>query len=358
MRSALLSPALLFTLGLSRPAGAQGQAQQAQQTQQAQQALQDQKDQIFQMVADELGRPGGLTADEVARRAAAVSPAVRARAADAAGGGRGAGVGERWAGSLPRGEGRSRRSRLSTLVAPSLGNLVIAPPGTPPGPLPAGTELLSAPVAFPQRQDQTVLQASLTIPLSDYLLRVTPAKAAAERGARAAAEGERGTLLRTAADARVAFYQWVRARLGARVARQALAQAQQHLVDARAARDAGSASTADVLRVESQVAGAELGATRADNLERLGAEELPTAMHDDSHTMYVIGDDLSERPAAGSPGHLEDLVGEAARARAEVRGLDGPPAPPRQQVKLARAAAFPRLDAVAAALYANPNPRA
>src|SRR3954468_16915408 len=175
MRSALLSPALLFTLGLSRSAGAQGQAQQAQETQQAQQAQQDQKDQIFQMFADELGRPGGLTADEVARRAAAVSPAVRARAADAAGAE--AAVAEARAGSLPRVQGQARRSRLSTLVAPSLGNLVIAPPGTPPGPLPAGTELLSAPVAFPQRQDQTVLQASLTIPLSDYLLRVTPAKA-------------------------------------------------------------------------------------------------------------------------------------------------------------------------------------
>jgi outer membrane protein len=141
------------------------------------------------------------------------------------------------------------------------------------------------------------------------------------------------------------------------VAGQALAQAQQHLVDARAARDAGSASTADVLRVESQVAGAELAATRADNLERLAAEQLRTAMHDESHTTYAIGDDLGELPAAGSPGRLEDLVGEAARARAEVQALDEAAAAAREQVKLARAAAFPRLDAVAAALYANPNPR-
>jgi outer membrane protein TolC len=309
---------------------------------------------LEQIFADELARPGGLTADEVARRTAAVNPAVRGRSAETEAAV--AGVDQARAGYLPRLEAQARRSRLSVLDAPALGNLVVTPPGTPPGPVPAGTPLLSAPLSFPQLSDQTVLQASLIVPLTDYLLRVRPATAAAESSARAAAQGQQTTLLRTTADARIAYYGWVRARLGARVAHQALLQSRQHLDDARAARDAGTASVADVLRVESQVASAELVVTRADNLERLTEEQLRTLMHDD-RGRYAIGEELRVSPAGLAAGGLPVLLDEARGNRAELRALDAAVAAARHQVTLARAPVLPRLDAVGNVTYANPNPR-
>jgi outer membrane protein TolC len=336
MRSALF---LLPVALLSLPRPAHGQAA-------------DGLDQIF---ADELARPGGLTADEVARRTAAVSPAVRARAADSEAAV--AGVEQARAGYLPRLQGQARRTRLSSLDSAALGNLVVTPPGTPPGPVSPGTPLLSAPLSFPQLSDQTTLQASLTIPLTDYLLRVRPATAAAQSGARAAAQSQQATLLRTSADARIAYYGWVRARLAARVARQALVQSRQHLDDAHAGRDAGTASVADVLRVESQVASAELVVTRADNFERLTEEQLRTLMHDD-RASYAIGEDLRvSPPAVPATGGLPALLDEARSNRAELRALDAGVATARHQVTLARAPAFPRLDAVGNATYADPNPR-
>jgi outer membrane protein len=308
-------------------------------------------DQIF---ADELARPGGLTADEVARRTEAVNPAVRARGAEAAAAV--AGVDQARAGYLPRLQGQARRTRLSSLQGATLGNLVVAPPGTPSGPVPAGTPLLSAPLAFPQLSDQTVLQASLTVPLTDYLLRVRPAKAAAESSARSAAQTEQATVLRTTADARVLYYGWVRARLAARVARLALVQSRQHLDDARVARDAGSASVADVLGVESQVASAELVVTRADNLASYTEEQLRTLMHDDRGS-YQIGEDLRVSPPPLAVAGLPALVDEARHDRAELRAFDEAVAAARQQVVVARAPAFPRLDAVGNVTYADPNPR-
>jgi outer membrane protein len=308
-------------------------------------------DRIF---SDELARPGGLTADEVARRTAAVNPAVRERAAETEAAV--AAVDQARAGYLPRLQGQVRRTRLSSLDAPALGNLVVTPPGTPAGPVAAGTPLVSAPLSFPQLPDQTVLQATLTVPLTDYLLRVRPARAAAESSARGAAHTEQATLLRASADARVAYYGWVRARLAARVARQALAQSRQHLDDARAAHDAGTASVADVLRVESQVASAELVVTRADNLEGLTEEQLRTLMHDDRQS-YAIGEDLRVSPPPLGAGAPAALLDEARGNRAELRALEAAAVAARHQVTVARAPAFPRLDAVGSVTQANPNPR-
>jgi outer membrane protein TolC len=310
---------------------------------------------LEQIFADELGRPGGLTSDEVARRAATTSPTVAGRTAESEAAV--AGVDQARANFIPRLQGQARRSRLSSLETATLGNLVVVPPGTPPGPIPAGTPMISAPLTFPQVLDQTVLQASLSVPLSDYALRLPQAKAAAEGSARSAAQNERAAVTRAAADARLAYYGWVRVRLSARVARQALAQARQHLEDARAARDAGSASVADVLRVESQVASSELDVARTANLEGLAEERLRTAMHDAGTAPYAIGEELRERAVPPASGRLPTMLDEAKGNRPELRALDEAVGAARQQVKLTRAAAYPRLDATGTATYANPNQR-
>jgi outer membrane protein len=297
---------------------------------------------------------GGLTADEVARRAVETSREVRARveeraAADAT-------VTQAQAGYVPRLSGVARYTRLSELETPVLGNIVVSPSGTT-GPVTPGTPLVSVPLTFPLLVDQYLAQASLQVPLSDYLWRLPKLASATKGNARSAALLEEAARLRTAADARVAYYSWARARLQSVVAARAVAQARAHLKDVNAASATGTASKADVLRVESQVASAELLLTRAEAATRVLEARLRTIMHDDSGRPYELGEDLRVI-TGGMPAQGErEQVAAALGKRLEPRALSETAGAVRAQASAARAAGMPRLDAVASATYANPNGR-
>jgi outer membrane protein TolC len=313
-------------------------------------------------------RAAGLTSDEVARRAQASSFDVAARAAERAAAE--SAVAQAAAAFAPRLSGTARYTRLSDLTPPTLGTLVLAPADTPAGSAPDPARLMAVPFSFPIIKNQAAAQATLQVPLSDYLLRLPQAHAAASGSARAAALAEGAARLRVGTDARVAYWAWVRARLEAGVAEQAVAQARGHLGDAQSAAAAGAASPADVLRVQSQVAQAELLLTRARSLTAVTEQQLRTIMHDDSGRSYEIGEDASGGAGAGAAGEgggardaavagrdTDALRAEAGRRRLEVRALDESAASAREQAKVARATGLPRLDAVGNAIYASPNPR-
>jgi outer membrane protein TolC len=142
-----------------------------------------------------------LSADEVARRAQSTSFEVKARtdehvAAQAA-------VDQAQAGYLPRLSGSLRYTRLSEVPASSLGNIVLAPTAAP-GSVPDPARTVAAPMEFPSIANQYTAQATLQIPLSEYLVRVPQAHEAAKDSARASVLVERATGLRIAAEARVA----------------------------------------------------------------------------------------------------------------------------------------------------------
>ena len=315
---------------------------------------------LLALAAPSVARAGGLTADEVARRAREVSPELRARAEEHAAAEEA--VGQARDAFIPRLTGTARYTRVSSLTLPSLGNLVVAPPDAQPGAPADPTRLMVYPLRFPVILDQYLGQASLQISLSDYFLRLPQAHAAATANARAAALTEEAARLRVATDARVAYYAWVRARLATGIARQGLDQARAHLGDVNQAAAAGAASRADVLRVESQVAAAELLLTRALNLAAVTEQQVRTAMHDGSRQAYEIGESV-EGPLAGAvafaPGEaaLEAFRAEAAANRLEPQALTEGAGAARAQGTVALSAGLPRLDAVGNAVYANPNPR-
>jgi outer membrane protein TolC len=303
---------------------------------------------------------GGLTADEVAHRARDVSPELRARAEEHAAAEDE--VAQARDAFIPRLTGTARYTRVSNITLPSLGNLVVAPPDAQPGSAADPTRLMVYPLRFPVILDQYLGQATLQVPLSDYFLRLPQAHAAATANARAASLTEEAARLRVATDARVNYYAWVRARLATGIARQGLDQARAHLGDVNQSAAAGAASRADVLRVESQVAAAELLLTRALNLAAVTEQQLRTAMHDGSHRVYEIGENV-EAPLTGAiafaPGDagLDALRAEAATNRLEPQALTEGAGAARAQGTVALSAGLPRLDAVGNAVYANPNPR-
>lgn len=297
-----------------------------------------------------------LTADLVAERAQATSHELLGRAEEVAAAR--AGVDQALASYLPRLQGTARYTRLSDVPATSLGNLVVAPTAQP-GSRPDSTQLVAVPVSFASISNQYLAQATLQLPVSDYLLRLPQLHAAASGNARASEMMAKATRLRIGADARVAYFTWLRGRMQTTIAEQSLDLARAHLQDVNHAAEVGAASKADVLRVEAQVASAELMLTRARDFAAVAETTLRTLMHDPSDAPYQSSDDLAAEVARELPEAKPeaDLWSEAGAHRLELQALSESSRALRQQAKAAVAAGLPRLDAVANAVYANPNPR-
>lgn len=289
------------------------------------------------------GTPNGLTADEVARRTLLANPDVTAKqkAVDAADASRD----ETKSRFYPKLDLSARYTRLSDLKTTYL-----PIPGAP-APIPS-TQL------FPVILNNYDLRATLSIPLSDYVLRLSNSMAVANHNKSAAQLDERATRLAVARDARVAYYQWIRAQGGAYVAAKALESAQGHQQDAKNAFDAGLVSRADVLRTVSQQKTAELAVARAANNVAIATEQLRVFMVDNSQTNYEIGENiLDELPPYPVPPTPDSGYAEALERRLEMRQLGESEAALRAEAAVARAGNYPRLDAQGNGIYANPNTR-
>jgi outer membrane protein TolC len=280
-----------------------------------------------------LGAQGGLTASTVATRAEATSFDIKAKQADVEAAQ--AGVDQALVAYFPRLSGTARYTRLSSIDPIQLG-----------------------PVALYPILNQRLLQASLSIPISDYVLRISQGYAAATKNVKAAEFTEKATRLKVAADGKTAYYAWVRAKLQRVVAEQSVAQAKAHVTDAKSAFDAGTISRADVMRFESQLATSQLLLERATSLESTTEAQVRVAMHDPEGAGYEIGESIQvDAVQAGEDGDLVSMWYEASRSRFEVRALDESAGSLRDQAKIARAGSWPRLDAFGNLYYANPNPR-
>jgi outer membrane protein TolC len=299
------------------------------------------------------GSPGGLTADKVARNVLRVSPDLKARrdeviAAAAA-------VDQARIAFFPKLTAGGTLGVASSIQSSNFGNVVVAP-DAPLGPLPAGTPLVNAPFSIPPAPTHRYeLQASLDIPLSDYLLRTRQALSAAQDTEASSEVSHRASALSAAVEARVLFYNWVRAKLQVTVAQQTLRQSRDHVHDVNNAFSAGQASKADVLASDSQEARSELLLEKAKNLAAFSEQQLRIVMHDASAAPYVVGENVLALEPAPAQENLAALQGEALQLRLEPRALERSSDSLKEQAKVANAAIFPRLDGIASVLYGNPN---
>jgi outer membrane protein TolC len=216
----------------------------------------------------------------------------------------------------------------------------------------------NVPLVFPVLRNQYALQASISVPVSDYLLRVPQAVSASRYGERAAKFNETATKRRVAADARLAYYSWVQARLETVIAQQALAQSEAHLADTRHALDAGAGTMADVLAVQAQVASSRLLVESSRSMARIAEERIRVALHDPKLGELRIGEDVRVNPAPlGADSSVAALVRASLVDRPELRALDARVASARRNVAIERVGMLPRLDGFANAYYSNPNAR-
>ncbi len=304
--------------------------------------------------------PSGLTAEQVGQRAAATSFNAKAaletmRAAEAR-------VDQAWAGFLPRLTGTARYTRLSNFSPPSLsggGSLVVSPVNAPEnGVVPLGPNpfLLGTNFTFPLVLDNYLLQASLTIPITDYFLKTNEAYSAATKSAEAARYDVGAARATALSNGKVAYYTWLQARGAVIVAVQALNDQRTHLNDARNQFAVGNASKADVLRAETAVASAELQVENAKNAADLAETQMRIALHAPANQRMIPAEGLDVVPPPFQ-GNLPALVQEGLSNRYEIKSVETNAVASRKQAAAQRGSELPNVSAFGDGIYANPNPR-
>jgi outer membrane protein TolC len=312
-------------------------------------------------VPDELLRvqPGGLTAEQAGARAARTSWSAKASMENVRGAA--ARVDEAWAAFLPRLSVVGKYTRLSNFTSPVFfntggGNLVgtLAPPGL----IPNGTPLESVAIgSIPFFVlNNWLMQGTITVPISDYLLRTDQSYSAATHSREAAQWDVATARAGSDANGRLAYYTWLDARGAVIVAVEALNDQRTHLRDARNQFAAGNASKADVLRAETAVASAELTLEHAKNLADLGEKQLRVAMHAPEGEALVPGEDL-EAAVPTVQGNLRQMTIEALASRPEVRSADANAAAAQETAQAAKASRWPVLSAFGDGILGDPNPR-
>jgi outer membrane protein TolC len=289
-------------------------------------------------------QPGGLTSDVVGSRAAATS--WNAKASEETVRGAAARVDEAWAAFLPRLSGVGKYTRYSEFTPPAIS---LAPAGT-------GGGGMQTNFSFPLVFDQWLLQGTITIPISDYLLRIDQLYTSATRSEDAARWDVIAARATSASNGKVAYYAWLRARGAVIVAVQALNDQKTHFRDTRNQFAAGNANKADQLRAETAVSRAELALEQAKNLADLTEKQVRVAVHAPDSEAFAPGEDL-DSPLPPLQGSVKQMTLEALSARPEVRSAEANAEAARQQSFAAKSARYPVISAFADGIVANPNPR-
>lgn len=286
----------------------------------------------FEKDVDALFQAGGLTADQAAARAAKVSPTARRKVAEVE-----AAIAQAQAAELARVPqvgakvGYTRLSKVDLNLGPGI--------------------MLELPV------NNYSTQAQVVVPLSDYILRYPKLIDAANAAMDVARTSKASAEVAAGQEARLAYYEWIRARLQVLIAKRQLSQVQAVLKQVRALAEVQRLSKADLMRVESNEAQAEQVVAQLTNLETLRAEQLRITIGASADEPLTAGEDVRAELVAPTAGDLDEQVNRAVAKRLEFKVLDKGIDAKVKQRDSEKANRYPRLSAFAQADYANPNQR-
>lgn len=203
------------------------------------------------------------------------------------------------------------------------------------------------------------LDAQIGIPLSEYIFRFPKVIDAAKLGVASVQTGHQASEVNAGQDARLAYYEWMRAQLQVLVAERQYTQVQTVTKQVRALADAQRVSRADLMRVESQEAGAEQAVNQLRRLATLREEQVRILIGAGDEKLVLGEDPRKEIPVpqeAEGPG-LDDLTHKAEHQRLEFKALDLGILAKDKQREAELANYIPHLSAFGSANYDNPNQR-
>jgi outer membrane protein TolC len=289
----------------------------------------------FEQDLNALFAQGGLTASQAAARAGAASPTVRRRVAEID-----AAVAQTEAASLarvPQVSGKLSYTRLSHIDPVTF-------PITPP-------------INIVSLENAYLAEAQIAVPLSDYVFRYPKVLDAARLAAEAARINQQQSAVGAGQDARLAYYEWVRARLQVLISQRQLIQVQKTLEQVRALTEVQRLSRADLLRVESQEAEAEQVVDQLTNLAQLREEQLRLLIGAQANEPLAIGEDIRADMTGAGALPLDDLMGTAKKQRVEFKAIEVGIQAKESQRAAETANLLPRLSAFGVVDYADPNQR-
>ncbi len=230
-----------------------------------------------------------------------------------------------------------------------VGQCVLDPGGSPVG--------VTQPLKINIPLNSFSLSAQLSIPISDYILSLSPARKgpiAARESAELARDAER---IKVETDARLAYFNWLRSVTALIVLEDALSRSEARMADVQNLFDAGAATRVDVLRVEALISSQQAAINDTRALRNVLEQSLAVMMAEPARP-YEVGEDLlAPPPDIGDLPALDAMVDEALQNRLELRSLNRSIDGFEEGIKATRASYYPRLDAFADATYANPNQR-
>lgn len=335
-------------------------------------------------------RQGGLTADAIAERAVAESPMVAAKEAQIQAAA--AQLDQTMIAFLPQISGKAGYTRLSKAAINfgSFSSVIASGDGAPKsgedvrpiGPCPTNPlqlctyELPADPNGLPDPAtaksvalistpptkiniplNAYSLQAQLALPISDYILSLLPAKRGSEARRDAVALARDAERVKVETDARLAYYNWLRSVAAVVAVEDSLRRIKARQVDVENLFQAGSATKAEVLRMDAQIAQIEQIINDAVTF-RTTAEQGLAIMVNDHDMTFVPGENVIDLPPdLPDVGALESLVQEAQANRPEMKSMEKTIGGVEYGIKATRAGYYPRLDAFSEVTYANPNQR-
>ncbi|MBL9019278.1 MAG: TolC family protein [Myxococcales bacterium] len=292
----------------------------------------------FEKELDALFTPGGLTSDQAATKAAGVSPAVMRSAAEIE-----VAIAQAQAAELvrvPQVIAKAGYTRLSPLDA-----VVFGDPSNPMSP------------RFDFLTNVTTVQGQVNIALSDYIWRYPKIIDAARLGMEVAKASQRSTEVNASQEARLAYYEWVRAKLQVLIAQRQLAQVQTTLKQVRALAEVQRLSRADLMRVESNEAQADQAVIQLQKLAELREEQLRLLIGAKAGESLAVGEDIRLDVTAPQSAAVDALMDIAKKQRLEFKVLDTGIRAKEKQREAELSNKYPRLSAFAAGEYTNPNQR-
>jgi outer membrane protein len=247
--------------------------------------------------ADALKGTGApLTADIAAKRAVETAPSVtRARAVVR---GAEAAAEQVYTEVYPRLELEGRYTRLSNIELPASF---------------AGS-------GFDVPEDNFLLQARMAFPVSALFFSILPRYKAAKESARAQVLQTRIEQQNVAQTARIAFYNYARARAELLVVRAALATADAHRRDVEALVKAGTLARVELMRADAEMAEAKVNVTRSEGVVAVTRSQLYTLMHVAGNEDAPIAENF-EQPLPPLAASVDAMIAQAIEQRSELKAL-------------------------------------
>ncbi len=208
--------------------------------------------------------------------------------------------------------------------------------------------------AFATPRNTYSVDATLSVPFSDYVLALSPARHGSRANERAARLRKEAEVQTVSTNAQIAYYDWIRAKAQLAVSEASLASSKARVEDARIGLEAGTVTSADALGLTSLAESATLAVFQSQSFLRLAESNLRiTAQYDGP---LQIGEDLSIEPSDMlALGKLEELIAHGQAHRPEARALGKARKAMDHGVDGASANLYPRLDGILNVTHANPN---